>query len=97
MQQLLFPHIAHLSRIVAEKYPRLDLGMVSVDDVIQETLGEAYRHIRQFDPEKGSLRTLLTTIAERRARNAVRAQQRIKRGGNHHRVDQVVGAESSLR
>ncbi len=97
VQQLLFPHIAHLSRIVADKYPRLDFGMVSVDDIVQETLGEAYRHIREFDPEKGSLRNWLATIAERRARNAVRAQQRIKRGGDFNRVDQVVGAESSLR
>jgi hypothetical protein len=31
VQQLLFPHIAHLSRIVPDKFPRLDLGMVSVD------------------------------------------------------------------
>ena len=45
IQQLLFPHIAHLSRSVADRYPRLDLGMVTVDDIIQETLAEAYRHI----------------------------------------------------
>jgi RNA polymerase sigma-70 factor (ECF subfamily) len=96
MRQLLLPHITHLSRIIADKYPRLNDGMAGVDDIVQETLIQAYRQIQQFDPEKGSLRTWLTKIADHRALNALRDARRVKRGGGHKRVGQVmVGDESS--
>ena len=42
------------------------------------------------------MRTWLATIADRRAMHAVRDAQRIKRGGRHKRVGQVVGEESSF-
>ena len=61
VRQLLLPHLAHLSRVIADKYPNLNQGMASVDDVIQETFTEAYRQIQEFDPKKGSLRTWLAT------------------------------------
>ncbi len=96
VRQLLLPHLAHLSRVIADKYPNLNQGMASVDDVIQETFTEAYRQIQEFDPKKGSLRTWLATIADRRAMHAVRDAQRIKRGGGYKRVGQVVGEETSF-
>ncbi len=96
VRRLLVPHIAYLARFVAHRYPILDHGISNVDDVVQETLSEALRQVNRFDPAKGSLRTWLSTIAERRARNAVRAQQRIKRGGAHQRVRQAAGTDSSL-
>ena len=45
VRQLLLPHLAHLSRVIADKYQKLNHGMASVDDVIQETFTEAYRQI----------------------------------------------------
>ena len=67
VQQLLLPHVVYLSDFLAAKYPQLKHGMMSVDDVIQETLADAYRQIGKFDPTKASLRTWLTTIADRRS------------------------------
>jgi RNA polymerase sigma-70 factor (ECF subfamily) len=93
---LLLPHVVYLSDFIAAKYPKLDRGMTTVEDVIQETLVDAYRQIDRFDPTAGtSLRTWLTTIAERRASGAVRRQQRIKRGGKHQRVEKAA-TESSV-
>ena len=91
VRQLLLPHLAYLSRIIADKYPNLNQGTSSVDDIIQETFSESYRQIQEFDPEKGSLRTWLATIADRRAMHAVRDAKRVKRGGGYKRVGQVVG------
>lgn len=95
--ELLLPHVVYLSDFIAAKFPQLDRGVACVEDVVQETLTDAYRQIRGFDPHgEATLRTWLTTIAERRARDAIRAQQRIKRGGQHRRVEQAVGEESSM-
>lgn len=95
VQQLLLPHVVYLSEFIAAKYPQLNQGMATVEDVIQETLVDAYGQIGKFDSTKGALRTWITTIAERRAHDAVRDQQRIKRGGKHQRVHKLANAESS--
>lgn len=96
VRQLLLPYLAQLSRIIANKYPNLNHGMATVDDVIQETFTESLRHIQEFDPQKGSLRSWLATIADRRAMRAVRDAQRVKRGGKQKRAGQVLGEETSL-
>jgi RNA polymerase sigma-70 factor (ECF subfamily) len=93
VRQLFLPHLAHLSRMIGDKYPHLNEGMASVDDILQETLVHAYRQIQDFDPQKASLRTWLTKIADRRAMNAVRDAERVKRGGRHQRVGQAVAGE----
>ena len=95
-QQLLLPHLVYLSDFIAAKYPRLGRGVSTVEDVIQETLAEAHRQVHQFDQKRGmTLRTWLTTIADHRACDTVRAQDRIKRGGKHERVVHQA-AESSM-
>lgn len=96
VQQLLLPHVVYLSRFIAAKYPQLNQGITTVEDVIQETLADAYSQIGKFDSKKGALRTWITTIAERRAHDAIRAQQRIKRGGMHQRVHKPANTESSM-
>ena len=96
-QELLLPHVVYLSDFIAAKYPRLGQGLSTVEDVVQETLAEAHRQIHQFDRKRGmTLRTWLTTIADHRACDAVRAQDRIKRGGKHERIVQAAVAESSM-
>ena len=94
--ELLLPHVVYLSDFIRTKYPQLTLGMTSVEDVVQETLTDAYRQIHGFDPSgTASLRTWLTTIAEHRACDAIRAKERDKRGGKHRRVEQVA-VQSSM-
>ena len=95
--ELLLPHVVYLSDFIVSNYPQLDRGMASVEDVVQETLTEAYRQITEFDPNgSASLRTWLATIAEHKAIDAIRARERIKRDGKHHRVERIVGEESSM-
>lgn len=81
--------------MIANKYPLLNQGVAGVDDIIQETFTYAYRQIQAFDPEKGSLRTWLTKIAERSAMRAMRDAQRVKRGGRHNRVGQINAADDA--
>jgi RNA polymerase sigma-70 factor (ECF subfamily) len=95
VRQLLLPHLIHLSRMIANRYPQLNEGVASVDDIIQETFTYAYRQIQDFDPRRGSLRTWLAKIADRRAIRAVRDSQRVKRGGRHHRVGQVIAGDDA--
>ena len=96
VRQLLLPHLARIARTIAVKYPGLKQCNTSVDDIIQETFVESYRRIQEYDPGKGALRTWLTTIADRRAMNAIRDAQRLKRGGGHQRVEQT-GTDSSIQ
>jgi RNA polymerase sigma-70 factor (ECF subfamily) len=96
LRQLLLPHLAYSSRMIADKYPNLNQHMSGVDDIIQETFTEAHRQLKQFDPEKGSLRTWLATIANRRVMHVLRDAKQIKRGGRFKRVGHVVGEESSF-
>ena len=64
--ELLLPHVVYLSDFIVSNYPQLDRGMASVEDVVQETLTEAYRQITEFDPNgSASLRTWLATIMNR--------------------------------
>ena len=49
VRQLLLPHLAHLSWIIADKYPQLAQGMSTVDDIVQETFTESYRQIQDFE------------------------------------------------
>ena len=91
---LFLPHLARISRMITAKYPNLTQCNSSVDDVIQETFVEAYRSIHEFDRDRGTLRTWLSTIADRRAMNTIRDAQRLKRGGGHHRVEQGVSEAS---
>ena len=87
-RRLLLPHVVYLSQYVKAEYPNLGNGVSSVEDVIQDALADAFRNISKFDPSQASVRTWLTTIAKRRAADAVRSQQRIKRGGKNHQVVQ---------
>lgn len=97
-QRLLLPHVVYLSDFIAAKYPLLGHGVSTVEDVVQETLADAFRQLDKFDQNRGvTLRTWLTTIASRRASDAIRAQERIKRGGQHERVIRQAGvADSSM-
>ncbi len=73
MGRLLMRHDAQLRRKVHAWIPR-ELGpLLTVDEVLQETYAEAYRHISSFVP-KGpeSLYCWLAKIAERRFFNARR-------------------------
>ncbi len=50
-----------------------------VPDLVQDVILEAHRHLRTFDPRKGTVDVWLTAVLVRRARNARRAEGRRRR------------------
>jgi len=60
---------------------------VSAEDILQQTYVQAFRDIRRFEPQTGvSFSRWLTAIAEHRLLDAVKAQNRKKRGGGLKRL-----------
>jgi RNA polymerase sigma-70 factor (ECF subfamily) len=58
------------------------------EDILQETLMEAFRSIRTLEPRgPDSFLAWLKSIARTRFLNMLAAQKAQKRGGNHHRIE----------
>lgn len=86
-----------LRAFLANRVPRTIHAVVDVDDIIQEAHIEVYRHVRSFEPRgPGSFHRWVAAIALRRLRNAVRAQQALKRGGQAPPVARATRREESL-
>ncbi len=62
----------------------------SADDVVQETLVEAFRRIRSLDARgSAAFFAWLKSVAKSKFLNLIEAQQTLKRGGGHVRVVQT--------
>jgi len=62
-------------------------GLLSVDDVLQETYTDAFLGIKSFSPRgENAFEAWMTTIAKNNLRNAIEGLEAEKRGGNHRRV-----------
>lgn len=85
LQELLLDHYTSLSRHISQKLPRSLQDVLSVEDVLQETLLQAYRNIGQFDSEL-PFRPWLKRIAENRLADAAKAMRRKKRRGDRRRA-----------
>jgi RNA polymerase sigma-70 factor, ECF subfamily len=85
--QLLLRHYDVLSRHVASRLSASLQGLVSVEDVLQETFIHAFRDIGKFSPlSQQSFAAWLKAIADNRLRDTVKTCKRKKRGGDFHRV-----------
>lgn len=75
--------LAHFDRLAARiKVPRELQGVLDCEDIVQETLAEAWRHIATFQPEDASaFFGWLLTIAEHKLLDKIKAQRAEKRGG----------------
>lgn len=79
--RLLMQHDARLRRKIAKWIPSKFAALMTVDDILQETYIEAYRHIASFIPGgDGSFYGWISKIAERRFLNARRWLMAAKRG-----------------
>ena len=97
LEELLVAHCTPLSRHMASKVPSSLKGVLSVDDVMQQTLFEAFRSIERFKPRTpNSFSVWLRTIAECQLQNMVKALTRKKRGGEYCHVGAVADTASSL-
>ncbi|MHB9048252.1 MAG: sigma-70 family RNA polymerase sigma factor [Pirellulales bacterium] len=87
LERLLFHHYAPLARHVGSFLPAALQGVVSVEDVLQETFIHVFRDIGRFEPRaEGSFAGWLRNIADHRLHDMLRACTRKKRGGDRHRV-----------
>lgn len=94
LQELLLDHYTSLTRHVTLKLPQSLQGILSAEDVVQETLLQAYRDIGLFDTGR-PFGPWLRGIAYNRLLDAVRRFDRKKRGGDRRRAHAAPEAQSS--
>jgi RNA polymerase sigma-70 factor (ECF subfamily) len=87
LQVLLIEHCVWLPRHIDRQLPDDMRGVLSVDDLVQDTLVEVFRSIGQLR-SRGRLAfaAWIKSVADNRTRNAVRDVRCKKRGGNVRRV-----------
>ncbi len=92
LQQLLISHFDEISRQIAAQLPAKMQTVVSVEDVLQQTLTQAVRDFDQRTARSAESFCLwLSAIAEHRVQDAIRNHGRLKRGGGGRRQLVVPG------
>jgi RNA polymerase sigma-70 factor (subfamily 1) len=87
LEQLLTLHSFQLKGHIAAKLPRSLQGLIGVDDIMQQTFLDAFRHIGRFEfRTDGSFSAWLKTIADRNLQNNVKLLGRKKRLGDRNRA-----------
>jgi RNA polymerase sigma-70 factor (ECF subfamily) len=96
LEELLLSQSPRLERHIAPKIPASLQGILSVEDVLQETFVQAFCTIGSFEFRSAqALSGWLTTIAENQLLDSVKAQQREKRGGERRQVRGPVDGQTS--
>jgi RNA polymerase sigma-70 factor (ECF subfamily) len=86
LERLLIMHARRLSQHLQPKIPDVLMGVVDVDDILQQTFLQVFRDIRTFEPAgQGSFYAWLRGIAENRLFDCIRQHKRKKRGGDFKR------------
>ena len=79
---LLFDHYDRLLEFIAKKIPASRQARISPEDVLQQTFVDVYEEIRAFEPRgPDAFYSWLSTIANHRLLDAIKAQDTAKRGG----------------
>jgi RNA polymerase sigma-70 factor (ECF subfamily) len=82
LERLLFLEFGHVHRHIARQLPDWLRGVMSVDDLVQDTFAQAFRDIGRFNFRSDrSLRSWLCKIADNRLQDVIRRLRRKKRGG----------------
>ena len=94
--QLLLNHYERLQRHLSQKLPASLRRVQSADDILQNTLADAFRNIDEFEYRgPGSFYVWLKVIAEHRLRDAIKSHGRKKRGGDGRQIDANFDANKS--
>jgi RNA polymerase sigma-70 factor (ECF subfamily) len=94
--ELLLSYAPRLSAYLAPKVPASLQSTTTVEDILQQTFTRAFRRIAQLDPcTPKSLMAWLKTVADHQLQDAVKAQNRKKRGGQRRRVVGPAEAQES--
>lgn len=95
LERVLLDHYEPLAQYVAAALPAAIRSVIGTDDIIQEVYSQVFRDIGNFrSREDASFLAWLKTIADNRIRDALRAQQAKKRGGDRRRVTAGVNEDS---
>lgn len=82
LERILILEFGYVHGHIARQVPGWLQGMLSADDLLQDTFAQAFRAIGQFDfRSQQSLRSWLCTIADNRVQDVIRQLKRKKRGG----------------
>ena len=96
LQELLLLHYEPLAQHLARQMSPQDRGMMSVDDVIQQTFVQVVKDIERFTPQTDkSFFAWLKKIAQNRLQDSVRRLRRAKRGGDSRQVREGVSPDGS--
>lgn len=87
LEKLLLNNYNRLAKHIAVKLPASAGAVLSAEDILQQAFLHAFRDIRNFQARSdASFYAWLKTIAENRLIDTVKALNRKKRGGDHHRI-----------
>ena len=88
LERLLLEYATATARYIESRIPPASRAIVSADDVLQEVFLQAFRSIARFEARAGStFGGWLIAIADARLADAVRREQRMKRGGRPRRAE----------
>lgn len=96
LHELLVTYHTRLANHVARKIPRRIQGVVSAEDILQQTFLQAMQHIGQFSPRgPQSFYRWLKAIATNCARDTSRRLTSAKRGGNRRQTRKLTRPDES--
>ncbi|MCH7812432.1 MAG: sigma-70 family RNA polymerase sigma factor [Planctomycetes bacterium] len=88
LERLLLSYASRLQARLAKKLPLSLRSVVAADDVLQDAFVEAFRGIGSFQPAgRFAFYRWLSTIAEHRLQDAIKAHRAAKRGGGRAKLE----------
>jgi RNA polymerase sigma-70 factor (ECF subfamily) len=93
LSELLYRHYAPIETLIRRGIPDDLREKLDAEDVLQDVHVEAFRTIAKLDPAgDDAFIRWLTTIAQQRLIDRIRAARRLKRGGGRVRIRTMAGA-----
>lgn len=97
LERLLLAHYDGLARRIGSKLPSRLQATQAVEDILQLTFLQVFRDVSRFEPRADArFGDWLARIAENRLLDAIKQQDRTKRGGDLQRVDNTARDESRV-
>jgi RNA polymerase sigma-70 factor (ECF subfamily) len=97
LAELLWRQFDPLAERIGRKLPIGMQGIVSIEDIMQQTFVEVWKNITSFPGrDEGELLRWMTTIANNKLIDCIRAEQAIKRGAGRAVATGGAGDQSSV-
>jgi RNA polymerase sigma-70 factor, ECF subfamily len=86
LEQLLLAHYEDLTNFLNQRLREAKPGLLSVEDIVQQTMMQVFRDIKRFELRPGvNFSAWLKAIANHRILDEIRTKRRQKRGGDWQR------------